>query len=726
MREQGLIAESFKGKSAKEIFLDGWPTRKRSLILRAIFIAVYAAFLIAWLSHPGNYHIYTLSGYDAEGFNAAKAILIPAALVAMMFVSATPNILSPKANRVVLILAVLLIPGLIFCATGAAFGTDFFEIRKLFLGLNVMIVYLLCILGALVTGYIRTGLFAGSGLVCAFSYISYYAYMMRGTPLLYSDFSNFGTGANMLSNFDYSLNYNGFMFMVIMFTIFVVISKLPLNKPLGGKSRVALALAFCVCWGGLIYASVFANAGPLSVVKNSFSFNPLRHGYNANGALLAIVRSAKISLVKKPAGYSSKAAETLMDGISDALKTEHPEKPKEEYRRPNVIAIMNESFSDVANIGEHIETNKDPLPFWHGLKEDTIKGYAYASVFGGGTANTEFEFLTGNSMAFLPVNASPYQLYMKQAQPSLVSTLKAQGYQGNVAVHPYRKDGYSRPRAYELLGFSRFLGQNSFSDPKMLRRYISDEADYDKLISLYESYKKKSDAPIFLWTVTMQNHVGYREDYPNFTPDVHASGLSEDEQGEYNQVDKLLSLTHESDRAVGELVEYFRRADDPTVIIFFGDHQPQLPQAYYDKVLDMDGGGPDEIMKKYRVPFFIWANFDIEEKEIERVSVNYLSSLALGAVGMEMTDYNEYLLGLYEEVPCVTVYGHYDSAGAYFNTEAKTQNDPNARRGVIEATSDSSPQDEALREYNVIEYNNLFDPKHRMDSFFYLNKNGDG
>jgi phosphoglycerol transferase MdoB-like AlkP superfamily enzyme len=312
----------------------------------------------------------------------------------MMFVSALPNILAPKANRVFLILAVLLIPGLIFCATGAAFGTDFFTIRKLFLAINVAIVYLLCILGTLATGYIRTGLFAGSGLVCAFGYISYYAYMIRGTPLLYSDFSNFGTGANMLSNFDYALNYNGFAFMVIMFTLFVVISKLPLNRPFGRKSRVALALVFCVCWGGLIYASVFANSGPLSVVKNSFSFNPMRHGYNANGALLAIVRSAKISLVKKPDGYSAEAAKTLMDGIADTLETERPGKPAEEYRRPNVIAIMNESFSDVANIGEHVDTNIDPLPFWHGLKENAIKGYAYASVFGGGTANTEFEFLT--------------------------------------------------------------------------------------------------------------------------------------------------------------------------------------------------------------------------------------------------------------------------------------------------------------------------------------------
>jgi hypothetical protein len=308
---------------------------------------------------------------------------------------------------------------------------------------------------------------------------------------------------------------------------------------------------------------------------------------------------------------------------------------------------------------------------------------------------------------------------MKEEQPSLVSTLKSQGYQGNVAVHPYKRDGYSRMRAYDLLGFDSFLGQSSFDDPRMVRRYISDESTYDKLIALYEKYKSESDAPVFLWTVTMQNHVGYKDDYPNFTPDVHAVGLEPDEQGQYNQVDKLLSLTHESDRAVGELVEYFRGADDPTMIIFFGDHQPQLPQAFYDRVLDLGGDNPDEIMKKYRVPFFIWANFDIEERAIERVSVNYLSSLALGAAGMKMPDYNEYLLDLYEEVPCVTVYGHYDSAGEYFNTEAKAQNDPNARKGLVEATSGSSPQDGALLEYNIIEYNNLFDLKHRVDSFFY-------
>jgi phosphoglycerol transferase MdoB-like AlkP superfamily enzyme len=452
------------------------------------------------------------------------------------------------------------------------------------------------------------------------------------------------------------------------------------------------------------------------------TFHPMTAGYNTNGGLLALVRSAKISMVTKPAGYSAAAAEKIADTSREATAEEYPDRP--EYNRPNVIAIMNESFTDVANIGEHINTNIDPLPFFNSLTENTVKGWAYASGLGGGTANSEFEFFTGDSLYFLPVNASPYQLYMKSSQPSLVSTLKEQGYQGNVAIHPYEKMGYSRPRAYEMLGFEKFFGEDDFENPKKLRRYISDEADYDRLIGEYEKYKAKSNAPVFLWTITMQNHSSYSGDYSNFEPAVHVTDdLLPVERGENNEIDKILSLVYESDRATGELVEYFRNVDDPTVVVFFGDHQPKLPEEYYDRVLGAEQGKltPQDLMKKYRVPFFIWANYDIEEKTVERVSMNYLSSLMLEAAGMEMTDYNKYLLDMYRKVPCMTTFGHYGADGAFYNTEDKIQRDPRANPNKIR-TAVYSPQDDALHDYSVLQYNNLFDPKNRAPGFFNLDK----
>jgi phosphoglycerol transferase MdoB-like AlkP superfamily enzyme len=710
-----MISERYRGKKLREILADGWPERRRSMVIRASFLAVYLVLIVRFLADPANYAA-------GDGPDVRQAVLLTAGMAVMSIVAVLPNMLSERANRLFLALGVLLIPGLIVCALALPFGTNLLDVRKSFLGVNVVMVYLLCLTGAIVTGRIRTGLFAGAGLACAFGAISYYVNLMRGSPLLFSDLTNFGTGFKMLGEFDYRMDRGGLLFTIAIFSIFVVISKLPLNRPFGKKTRVAFALLFCVGWSGIVYATVFADSGLFRKVANSFTHDPLRKGYNKNGALLAFMRSARLSVVVKPEGYSPQAVRELVAGIDEKTAAEYPGKASGEYARPNVIAVMNESFTDIANIGEHIETNVDPLPFWHGLKEDAIKGYAYVSGFGGGTANSEYEFLTGNTMAFLPINASPYQIYMKHEQPSLVSTLKAQGYAGNIAVHPFRKNGYSRERAYELLGFSEFLDQDDFTEPRRVRNFISDEADYDKLIALYEENKARSDDPVFLWTVTMQNHGPFAEQYDNFSADVHAEGLTPEEQGEYGEVDILLSLMHESDRAIGELVEYFRQVDEPTVVVFFGDHQPNLPQAYLNRVLNAQGWdiSIENFMKKYRVPFFIWANFDIEERTIDRISLNYLSSVMMDAAGMEMTDYNKYLLDLMKEVPCLTVYGHYDADGNFYNTEDKVQNDPALDEGVIKANAESSPQDKLLNEYDMIAYNNLFDWRNRVNDFFSL------
>ena len=148
---------------------------------------------------------------------------------------------------------------------------------------------------------------------------------------------------------------------------------------------------------------------------------------------------------------------------------------------PNVIAVMNESFSDLSVLGD-FKTNQDYMPFYHSLKKNTIKGNMYMSSFGGQTANSEFEFLTGSSMAFLPGGSVAYQYQVKDELGSLTTTLKEQGYQGMKALHPYLASGYNREVVYPLLGFSDFLSDVDFKEPEMLRRFISDKENYKKVI----------------------------------------------------------------------------------------------------------------------------------------------------------------------------------------------------------------------------------------------------
>ena len=144
------------------------------------------------------------------------------------------------------------------------------------------------------------------------------------------------------------------------------------------------------------------------------------------------------------------------------------------------------------------------------------------------------------------------------------------------------------------------------------------------------------------------------------------------------------------------------KQEEPTVIVMFGDHEPGLSNGFYEKIM---GTHPDELsdeetMELYKVPFFIWANYDIEEQFVEKTSLNYLQTLMLDVTGMKMSGYNKYLKDLMIDVPAINAFGYYGKDGIYYKLEDK-----------------KSPYYERLMKYQYLEYNHLFDEK-RVDSFF--------
>lgn len=361
------------------------------------------------------------------------------------------------------------------------------------------------------------------------------------------------------------------------------------------------------------------------------------------------------------------------------------------------MIIMDEAFADLQAIGG-FETSEEVTPFFHSLKENTVRGDMYVSVFGGKTANTEFEVLTGNSVAFLPASSTPYQLFIKEKLPSLAYTLKAQGYQGNIAMHPYRPNGYNRMKVYPLLGFDRFLDRDHFQDPKLVRKFISDDADFERIILEYEQAKARSDAPFFLFNVTMQNHSGYDEDYDNFPIHIKIT----DEAFQDDQAERYLNLLHLSDQALEQLIHYFEKVEEPTVVVFFGDHQPGLPNKFYKKLLEPAGKtGDEKQMEKYKVPYIIWANYDIEEREDVTISANYLSTLMMQSTGMDMTGYSRFQAEASKEIPVLTVNGYYGADGTFYKVRDK-----------------KSPYYKTLQKYSCLQYNNMFDKGNRVEGFF--------
>lgn len=539
---------------------------------------------------------------------------------------------------------------------------------------------------------IRLTIIIGTVLIYLASLINYLVYIFRGNPIIPSDLLIWRTGLSVAGGYKLSFTKNFLASSLIMLALFAItymledrIKKIRLRYRLIAAATFAMYAIFVFHW--------FFNTDLIKSKIRVIDFFAPRYTYSSYGTVFGFVANLEAMNAEKPEGYSREEAERLLVGAYERQRAADLEKngqvsvPQE---KPDLIVIMNEAFSDLSLIGEY-RTNIDYLPNIRALHEDTIKGVLYVSVFGGATSDTEYEFLTGNSMAVLPSNSVPYQQFVTEPTDSLATTLKDQGYY-NIAIHPYKPTGYKRDLVYPLLGFDEFISDKDFVNPHTIRGYISDRESYSKIIEKYEAGKDRG--PLFFFNVTMQNHGGYSSE--QLFSDEETVRL-EDYSG-FGYVNQYLSLLRESDKAFGGLVDYFRQQDEPVIILLFGDHQPIAYSGLYDIMPDMELAQ----QLKYRVPFVIWANYDIDEDYIEAISANYLSSYLLELAGLKGTAYNSYLMQLYNEIPVI-------NALFYMDKEYR-----------LYSLSEDSQYSKLIQEYKYVGYNNALDKKNRLKKYYFL------
>lgn len=506
------------------------------------------------------------------------------------------------------------------------------------------------------------------------------------------DFATIGTAANVATQYEYDVNtavlWNGVL--ILAFVILAV--RLQCSKGVQGKKRFVPAAVFGVLLA--VCVSVFGSTDRLSRLGIHIKVWDPTVSCNKYGYTSVFTSSIKFLITEKPTGYSVEKVDEIMKPYVE--KAEKHNK-KVSGKKPNVITIMNEAFSDLTVLGD-IKTNKDFMPFIRKLDKNTVKGTMYMSSYGGQTANSEFEFLTGSSMAFLPGGSVAYQYQVKDTMGSLATTMEGQGYQGNLVLHPYLSNGYNREKVYPLLGFKDYLSIGDFQNPEVCRSFITDQEDFNKITSEYEKAKQNSSAPFFMFNVTIQNHGGYEKDYSNFNQEIKITDTSSNPS-----VNRYLSLIKKTDDAFKNLVSYFKKVKEPTVIVMFGDHQPKLPQEFYNKVMDKENGSAlENEQKKHEVPFIIWANYDIKEEEVKAISPNYLSAKLLKVIGGKVTPYESFLQDLYTKYPVVTGSVYMDKKYNLFSID----------------TLDDLPED--LKEYWMVQYYHLFAKDKRDDSLFFL------
>ncbi len=554
--------------------------------------------------------------------------------------------------------------------------------------LNLIWYYLIFWICRMVTGRKWLGGWLASSLCFLFGLANHFVLTFRGRIIFPCDLLCLGTAANVAANYDYSLDRSCYIALALLagYWFLILLSRLVFRKKGRQKlgrlpflSSLAAILAF-------LYVFFFTPLLP------SIGIYAQQWKTQANGFLLNFMTALRYSFVSAPENYSAQAAQEIADEVSSWQVPASDAEPPE-----NLIVIMNESFSDLAAAFPQLELSEDPLPFFHSLTENTVKGTMISPVTGGGTANVEFEYLTGDSLAFLPSSTVAYQLYLYDGIPSMVSQMKRQLNAHSIAFHPYLSSGWNRTSVYSWMGFDEQHYQEDVQDPQLIRKYISDSCDYQQLYR----WTEETDGPTFLFNVTMQNHSGYAQGWNHLERSIQ---LLSPTLSSTSYVEQYLSLIQESDRAIEELISHYSASDERTMIVFFGDHQPPLSNEFYEKLYGkaLDDRTIQEVFQQYEVPFFIWANYDIPEADGITLSSNYLGTLTAQLAGLQLTGYQKLHAQLMEVLPVATTIGFQTADGTVTDSE--------------EDLDDSTRT--LYEKYRLMAYNHLLDEKEHPEGFY--------
>ena len=555
------------------------------------------------------------------------------------------------------------------------------EVRQEAQWFNILIFELIAWTLYLLIGRMTTALRIELALALAFGLTNHYVMAFRSTPFVPWDLLSVRTAASVAQNYDFTPTPRMIVVTVLFVLLMVavrVLRKVPRIKlPIRLGSAVLCGLALCL-FVNTLQQETFQNKHYLY----PFLFTPA-YMTKVNGMAVTFAMDLAYVAVDKPEEYSAEEAQKTLEqyGNTDNVFADDEENTNDSKNRgedannkdlPNIIVIMDEAFSDLAVVGD-LETNEDYMPFMHKMQQGadhTITGYAQVSVCGGNTANSEFEFLTGNTMSFLPSGSIPYQQYITKDTPSLASYLASLGYE-TYAQHPYYASGWNREKVYPLLGFEHLNFIDDYANKTYVRKYVSDDADMQHIIDTYEN--KEDGKPAFIFNVTMQNHGGYTDAFSDLSEDVHATNYNSE------VLDRYLSLIRLTDQSLEKLVDYFSNVDEKTVIVFFGDHQPSdtVAAQVQDSMLLPGESVPDEqLRKRYQVPYLVWANYDIDGATQQNTSLNYLSAEVLKAAGVPTDAYQNFLLDLQKSYPVMSAAGRTDASDAdenMLNTYKKLQ-----------------------------------------------------
>lgn len=541
--------------------------------------------------------------------------------------------------------------------------------------LNTLIMTGLLLLVTSMTGRTRWSYWIVFVLAFVLSLISGVKMKVLGVPLLPWDFVLTSETEDMTQFLKNIMSLKTIVGLVIYIGATAgLLYKLPdMVRKIRWKERTAFAAS------AVLLAGAFYMQTP-TFLKNAFGIEEKTWNQTdnvlSNGLLLTTFLNLDYMNVNKMKGYDEDSVAAILRNSPEA------EMAGASGAKPNIIVILSESFWDPTVI-PGITFSKDPLPGFHKLATAYPSGWLLSPQFGGGTANVEFEVLTGNSMRFLPQGSVAYNQFINREVDSLASIAARQGYT-STAISPFHNWFFNSRKIYEYMGFSKYISIEFFNQV-FEGPYIADDEVANNII--HET--QKSAGPDLVFANTMENHFHY---WPGKFKEntIHLEGVDGQAKG---FLETYAQGTMSADKMLQKLVEYYSQNKEPTIIAFFGDHLPSLGddyQAYKDSKYISGPDDPEFLTKMYRTPFLVWDNYLPSHKEDLYMSPSFLGPYILNEAKVQGSYYTNFLSKLYQKIPVIPPKDHY------------------AKMNISEND---------LKEYETLQYDILFGKQHGYEEF---------
>lgn len=542
---------------------------------------------------------------------------------------------------------------------------------------------------------------------------NHYVVTFKGQPVVPADLFSLKTAAAVGGGYSYTPSQEMLesvaLFVVICICLLLVPKRKLSARFIAANTAAGLLLAGCFCWymaEGDIQEDFDCQVGEWYTLSY----------YERQGTTLCFLKRVQDIMPDEPDNYSAALVDEILNGsdgengLAGAVEAALSGGAGAEADAPNVVVIMNETFSDLSRYESIGSGAAYPLNFYKTALKSEAWGTAYVSCFGAGTCNSEFEVLTSSSMGNMGEDVYPYVLYDLAGNENLAGYFKALGY-GTTAIHPGDAQNWRRDRVYSQLGFDEFLSAEAFSEAEKLRWFTTDRATYDRVLDII----RENDGPQFVFDVTIQNHGGYNT---GLVPEEYAASAPVNGT-DYASVNEFVSLIGRSDADLAYLIEELEALDEPVAVLFFGDHQPSLSDVPEEELygVSLEEATLEQLQKRYEVPYFIWTNYDADDEGGRRnrasssaryqvTSLNYLASQLVQAAGLPTTSYQRFLLSAHENIPAINAKGFMLADGSWHAFDELL---------LPEGVDENAAQ--LIADYAVVQYGNLFDSSAGREDF---------